>query len=128
MPRAAAARLPPCLAALPCRPPDLERRCPGVSAQNFGEHGRELISSEIGLSVLRLLCDAEARAPLLTKYKIDPAAVSSVLQRAVFKVCVQGWGSLSLRVGAVLWVGSQEQVWACVFCAPASSCRPRPPK
>ena len=53
--------------------------------QNFGEHGRELISSEIGLHVLRLLCDATQRAPLLRKFKLEPSAVDELLQRTVFK-------------------------------------------
>jgi len=63
--------------------------------QNFGEHGRELISSEIGLHVLRLLCDEAARLPLLQRFKIDPQAVKQVMQRAVFKVGCDGvvvWG------------------------------------
>ena len=54
--------------------------------QNFGEHGRELISSEIALRLLRLLCDEAQRAPLLEAYGLSPAHVQQLLQRAVFKV------------------------------------------
>lgn len=36
--------------------------------------------------MLRLLCDAQARAPLLAKFGIDPAALASALQHAVLKV------------------------------------------
>ncbi|EFN56559.1 hypothetical protein CHLNCDRAFT_144224 [Chlorella variabilis] len=52
---------------------------------NFGEHGRELISSEIALHLLRLLCDEGARLPLLHKFGIPPADVHQLLQRTVFK-------------------------------------------
>ena len=89
------------------------------AAQNFGEHGRELISSEIGLNVLRLLCDAEARAPLLAKYKIDPNALASALQRAVFKVRRDGIRTCAWCIvcGCLLSAGGRwpegEEVWLC---------------
>ena len=55
--------------------------------QDFGEHGRELISSEIALRLLRLLCGGpEAAAPLLAAYRLPGEAVQQLLQRAVFKV------------------------------------------
>ena len=58
--------------------------------QDFGEHGRELISSEIALRLLRLLCGGpEAAAPLLAAYRLPGEAVQQLLQRAVFKV--SGW-------------------------------------
>ena len=62
--------------------------------QNFGEHGRELISSEIALRLLRLLCDEAQRAPLLEAYDLSPTHVQQLLQRAVFKVgapLLAGW-------------------------------------
>ena len=54
--------------------------------QNFGEHGRELISSEIALRLLRLLCDEAGRRPLLDKYGVPAELLAQLLQRAVFKV------------------------------------------
>lgn len=53
---------------------------------DFGEHGRELISSEIGLSLLHALCDAGARAEILQAHGIDANAVEAVLPRLLLKI------------------------------------------
>lgn len=53
---------------------------------NFGEHGRELISSEIALRVLETLCDQQSRRELLERYDIDPVAVDQILQRTTLVV------------------------------------------
>lgn len=65
--------------------------------QNFGEHGRELISSEIGLHLLRLLCDPAARRTLLAAYSISEAAVDALLPRTVFKARVGKPGACRLH-------------------------------
>lgn len=62
--------------------------------QNFGEHGRELISSEIALRLLRLLCSSEAeRGTFLDGWGLRRDHVQALLQRAVFKVR----GNMSVR-------------------------------
>ena len=84
-----------------------------ASLQNFGEHGRELISSEIALRLLRLLCDEAQRAPLLQAYGLSPAHVNQLLQRAVFKVSASaGWvGELpGWLAGLVGWLGGPTGV------------------
>jgi len=69
--------------------------------QNFGEHGRELISSEIALRLLRLLCSGEAeRGAFVDGFGLRRDHVQALLQRTVFKV---RWGSC-LRVA---WFGKQ---------------------
>ena len=69
--------------------------------QNFGEHGRELISSEIALHLLRLLCSGEAeRGAFVDGFGLRRDHVQALLQRTVFKV---RWGSC-LRVA---WFGKQ---------------------
>lgn len=47
--------------------------------------------------MLRLLCDAQARTPLLAKYGIDPGALASALQHAVLKVKGSRGGSPPLH-------------------------------
>jgi hypothetical protein len=53
---------------------------------NFGEHGRELISSEIALLVLEALGNATLRGELLAELGLPPAAAEPALARAVFQV------------------------------------------
>ena len=53
---------------------------------NFGEHGRELITSEIALRLLRVLCDPAARADLLASHDLPVPAVEAALQQIVFKI------------------------------------------
>jgi Zinc carboxypeptidase len=53
---------------------------------NFGEHGRELISPEIGLRLLETLCDDGARRELLIAYGISSDIVDSLLNNVVFKI------------------------------------------
>ncbi|KAI7845496.1 hypothetical protein COHA_001042 [Chlorella ohadii] len=54
---------------------------------NFGEHGRELISSEIALHLLRLLCSGEAeRGAFVDGFGLRRDHVQALLQRTVFKI------------------------------------------
>ena len=57
--------------------------------QNFGEHGRELISSEIGLRLLEQLCDPGAAVAALAEQGLAPAVAEALLRGVVFKVCVR---------------------------------------
>lgn len=52
---------------------------------DFGEHGRELISSEVGLSFLTSLCDEAYRQSLVTKYTLDDT-IQDVLNAMVIHV------------------------------------------
>lgn len=52
---------------------------------DFGEHGRELISSEVGLSFLTSLCDDAYRESLVAKYKLDDT-IHEILNAMVIHV------------------------------------------
>jgi hypothetical protein len=52
---------------------------------NFGEHGRELVSTEVGLALLAALCGgAPGRAALLAAHGLPAAEAEAALGRAVF--------------------------------------------
>jgi hypothetical protein len=53
---------------------------------NFGEHGRELITSEIGLFFLQTLCNDNAREEFLKSFNIDPVKVNSVLDQSIIVI------------------------------------------
>lgn len=53
---------------------------------NFGEHGRELITSEIGLFFLQTLCNDNAREEFLKAFNIDPVKVNSVLDQSIIVI------------------------------------------
>lgn len=53
---------------------------------NYGEHGRELISVEIALEVLRMLCDPRRRAALMERFDVPVQLVEAALQRSVIKL------------------------------------------
>lgn len=86
------------------QPPSREWSCLGAHSlclpacpqtfQDFGEHGRELISSEIGLRLLGALCDGgDALAALAGRAGVGLEELQEVLNRTV------------LQVGACLWEG-----------------------
>ena len=55
--------------------------------QDFGEHGRELVTVEVALRVLDLLADP-TRVEALTKSRGgNPEKMAALLERTVFKVC-----------------------------------------
>lgn len=69
-------------------------------AQDFGEHGREFISSEVGLRLLELLGDADALSKLVGGGR-RAARLQAILQHTAFKVGVSVWcGLLLLLRGA----------------------------
>ena len=53
---------------------------------NFGEHGRELVSSEIALSLLRVLCNVNARTELLRAFDIPAEAAEAALAASVLHI------------------------------------------
>lgn len=54
--------------------------------QDFGEHGREYISAELGLQLLRTLADPKMIKAVLGGGERGERLVQ-LLQRVVFKVC-----------------------------------------
>jgi hypothetical protein len=66
--------------------------------QDFGEHGREFITSEVGLKFLQVLGDTQQLSQLVGGGR-RAARMQTILQHCVFKVCrpgLQAWQ-------AVLW-------------------------
>ena len=65
--------------------------------QSFGEHGRELITPEVGLRLLELLGKLGSEMEHSTE-AVTPQ--QKLLQRTVFKVCLQ---RISAKQGATEW-------------------------
>lgn len=65
--------------------------------QSFGEHGRELITPEVGLRLLELLGKLGSEMEHSTE-AVTPQ--QKLLQRTVFKVCLQRIGA---EEGATEW-------------------------
>ena len=74
--------------------------------QNFGEHGRELITSEIALRLIRLLCDPgrDHLPPLLASLGLPEDHLRAVLNRTVLRVG-GGWALGLRRWCDESWVG-----------------------
>lgn len=53
---------------------------------NFGEHGRELISSEIALTLVDSLCNPASRNDILQRYGMTPETIEAVLHHSVIKI------------------------------------------
>lgn len=57
--------------------------------QDFGEHGREFISPEVGLRLMRLLADEAALAVFCEAQGLAFGQLREVLKDVVFKVCAR---------------------------------------
>lgn len=60
--------------------------------QDFGEHGRELVTVEVALRVLDLLADPSRVEQLVQKRGGNAEKLAALLERCVFKViCCPQW-------------------------------------
>lgn len=82
------------------------RHCPGLHyavtlcvLQDFGEHGREFITSEVGLKFLEVLGDAQQLSQLVGGGR-RAARLQTILKHCVFKVCLSGHQACSLSCEA----------------------------
>lgn len=65
-----------------------------IGLQDFGEHGRELVTVEVALRVLDLLADP-SRVEVLTRSRGgNPEKMAALLERTVFKVSADSSFSL----------------------------------
>lgn len=57
--------------------------------QDFGEHGRELVTVEVALRLLELLADPTRLDELTAKRGGNPGKLQALLERSVFKAGFQ---------------------------------------
>lgn len=81
--------------------------------QDFGEHGREYISPELGLQLLKTLGDPEMIKAVVGGGKRGEELLQ-LMQRVVFKVrvCVNNW-VLAALINCVLFKSHGVQEWVC---------------
>ena len=74
--------------------------------QDFGQHGREFITSEVGLKLLQALGDPEQLSQLVGGGK-RAARLQAILQQCVFKVRPAAADALGIWVG--IWLVGRKQ-------------------
>lgn len=57
--------------------------------QDFGEHGRELISSEVALRLLEVLAQPAQLDQLCAQQGLDCPRLTRLLRHTVLKVCIR---------------------------------------